>query len=124
MRQALRSIARPRQCHFAKALRLCAELNVIGRTTDEAVDETDKFLDQAFLNGLEHVRIIHGHGTCALRRAISSLLKDHSHVERFSPAPQNQGGSGATLVELKQSGDRLMCRNYLLEQKVIGPMRC
>jgi DNA mismatch repair protein MutS2 len=78
------------------------ELNVIGRTTDEAVDETDKFLDHAFLNGLEHVRIIHGHGTGALRRAIGNLLKDHPHVARVSQAPQDQGGSGATLVELKQ----------------------
>lgn len=78
------------------------ELNLIGRTTDEAVDETDKFLDQAYLNGLEHVRIIHGHGTGALRRAIGNLLKDHPHVERVTQAPQDQGGSGATLVELKR----------------------
>ncbi len=79
-----------------------AELNLIGRTTDEAVDEADKFLDEAFLNSLQHIRIIHGHGTGALRRAIGNLLKDHPHVARFSPAPQDQGGSGATVVELKQ----------------------
>jgi DNA mismatch repair protein MutS2 len=78
-----------------------AELNVIGRTTDEAIDETDKFLDEAFLNSFQHIRIVHGHGTGALRRAIGSLLKDHPHVARFTPAPQDQGGSGATLVELK-----------------------
>lgn len=79
-----------------------SELNVIGRTVDEATDETDKFLDDAFLNGLQHIRIVHGHGTGALRRAIAGLLKDHPHVARFSPAPQDQGGSGATIVELKQ----------------------
>jgi DNA mismatch repair protein MutS2 len=79
-----------------------AELNLIGRMTDEAVDEVDKFLDQAFLNGMQHVRIIHGHGTGALRRAIAELLKDHPHVERVLKAPQDQGGSGATLVDLKQ----------------------
>jgi DNA mismatch repair protein MutS2 len=79
-----------------------AELNVIGRNVDEATDETDKFLDEAFLNGLQHIRIVHGHGTGALRRAIGSLLKDHPHVARFSPAPQDQGGTGATVVELKQ----------------------
>jgi DNA mismatch repair protein MutS2 len=79
-----------------------AELNVIGRTTDEAVDETDKFLDEAFLNSLQHIRIVHGHGTGALRRAISSLLKDHPHVARFAQAPQDQGGAGATIVELRQ----------------------
>ncbi|HKQ51713.1 MAG TPA: Smr/MutS family protein, partial [Pyrinomonadaceae bacterium] len=79
-----------------------AELNVIGRTTDEAVDEADKFLDEAFLNGFHIVRIIHGHGTGALRRAISDFLKGHPHVARHGPAPQDQGGAGATVVELKQ----------------------
>jgi DNA mismatch repair protein MutS2 len=79
-----------------------AELNVIGRTTDEAVDETDKFLDEAFMNSFQHVRIVHGHGTGALRKAINDFLKNHPHVARFSQAPQNQGGAGATVVELKQ----------------------
>jgi DNA mismatch repair protein MutS2 len=78
-----------------------SELNVIGRTQDEAVDEVDKFLDEASMASLSQVRIVHGHGTGALRRAISELLKDHPHVARFNPAPQDQGGSGATLVELK-----------------------
>ena len=79
-----------------------AELNLIGKKTDEAVDLTDKFLDEAFLNGLTEVRIIHGHGTGALRRAIAELLGDHPHVARFAAAPQDQGGSGATVVELRQ----------------------
>jgi DNA mismatch repair protein MutS2 len=79
-----------------------SELNVIGRTTDEAVDETDKFLDEAFLSSLAQVRIIHGHGTGALRRAIAKLLNNHPHVERFMQAPPDQGGAGATLVELRQ----------------------
>lgn len=78
-----------------------AELNVIGRTTDEAVDATDKFLDEAFLNGIHNVRIIHGHGTGALRRAIADLLRDHPHVASFAAAPPDQGGAGATLVELR-----------------------
>jgi DNA mismatch repair protein MutS2 len=79
-----------------------AELNVIGRTTDEAVDEADKFLDEAFLNSLSQVRIVHGHGTGALRRAIARLLNDHPHVARFMQAPPDQGGAGATVVELRQ----------------------
>jgi DNA mismatch repair protein MutS2 len=79
-----------------------SELNVIGQTTDEAVDAVDKFLDEAFLNNLSEVRIVHGHGTGALRRAISELLKEHPHVERSLPAPPNQGGAGATLVQLRQ----------------------
>jgi DNA mismatch repair protein MutS2 len=78
------------------------ELNVIGKTTDEAIDAVDKFLDAASLASVSRIRIIHGHGTGALRKAISEMLKGHPHVERFAPAPQDQGGSGATLVELKQ----------------------
>ncbi|HZT58441.1 MAG TPA: endonuclease MutS2 [Pyrinomonadaceae bacterium] len=79
-----------------------AELNLIGRTTDEARDEVDRFLDEAYLNGHTHVRIIHGHGTGALRRAVADLLRTHPHVARFDLAPENQGGAGATVVELKQ----------------------
>jgi DNA mismatch repair protein MutS2 len=79
-----------------------SELNVIGQTTDEAVDAVDKFLDEASLASLSKVRIIHGHGTGALRRAIGALLDGHPHVSRFVPAPPDQGGAGATLVELRQ----------------------
>lgn len=78
-----------------------SELNLIGKQTDEAVDLTDKFLDNAFLNGLGEVRIIHGHGTGALRRAIAAMLAEHPHVERFTAAPQDQGGSGATIAHLR-----------------------
>jgi len=77
------------------------ELNLIGKKTDEAIELTDKFLDEAFLNGLSEVRIIHGHGTGALRRAISELLTGHPHVAHFAPAPQEQGGGGATVVVLE-----------------------
>lgn len=79
-----------------------SELNVIGQTTDEAVDAVDKFLDEASLASLSKVRIIHGHGTGALRRAIGALLDGHPHVSRFLSAPPDQGGAGATLVELRQ----------------------
>jgi DNA mismatch repair protein MutS2 len=79
-----------------------AELNLIGQTTDEARDRVDRFLDEAFLEGHSHVRIIHGHGTGALRRAVAELLRTHPHVARFDLAPDNQGGAGATVVELKQ----------------------
>jgi DNA mismatch repair protein MutS2 len=77
------------------------ELKLIGKKTDEAVQLVDKFLDEAFLNGLSEVRIIHGHGTGALRRAITELLEGHPHVARFAAAPQDKGGGGATIVELK-----------------------
>ena len=77
------------------------ELNLIGKKTDEAVNILDKFLDEAFLNGTNEVRIIHGHGTGALRKAVTELLADHPHVARFAKAPQDQGGAGATVVELR-----------------------
>lgn len=79
-----------------------SELNVIGQTTDEAVDAVDKFLDEASLASLSKVRIVHGYGTGALRRAIAGLLDGHPHVARFLPAPADQGGAGATVVELRQ----------------------
>ncbi|MEP6920266.1 MAG: Smr/MutS family protein [bacterium] len=78
------------------------ELNVIGQRADEAVEAVDKFLDEASINGLSQLRIVHGHGTGALRRAIGELLKGHPHVARFTPAPQDQGGTGAMVIELKQ----------------------
>ena len=89
------------QVHLKSEQRTDSELNVIGQTTDEAVDSVDKFLDEASLANLSQVRIVHGHGTGALRRAIAELLRGHPHVARFLAAPQDQGGSGATLVELK-----------------------
>ena len=79
-----------------------SELNVIGQTTDEAVDAVDKFLDEASLASLSKVRIIHGHGTGALRRAIGALLDGHPHVSRFLAAPPDQGGTGATHIEVRQ----------------------
>ncbi|HEX3228450.1 MAG TPA: Smr/MutS family protein [Pyrinomonadaceae bacterium] len=82
--------------------RTSSELNLIGKKTDEAVDLVDKFLDEAFLSAATEVRIIHGHGTGALRKAVAEMLADHPHVARFAIAPQDQGGSGATIVELRQ----------------------
>jgi DNA mismatch repair protein MutS2 len=78
------------------------EINVIGATVDQATDRVDKFLDEAYMAGAETVRIVHGHGKGALRRAIAELLTGHAHVERFNPAPGNQGGAGATIVALKK----------------------
>lgn len=78
------------------------ELNVIGMTADEATDRVDKYLDEAFLAGVENIRIIHGHGKGILRRAIAQLLTDHPQVEKFTLAPPEQGGGGATLVELRK----------------------
>jgi DNA mismatch repair protein MutS2 len=97
-----RARAQTTELHLGSESAAKTELKLIGKKTDEAVDLTDKFLDEAFLNGLTEVRIIHGQGTGALRRAVADLLTGHPHVARFKPAPQDQGGSGATIVELKQ----------------------
>jgi DNA mismatch repair protein MutS2 len=78
------------------------EINLIGRTVDEATGELEKYLDRAFLAGLERVRIIHGHGAGVLRRGVREFLKGHPHVAGIEEAPQNEGGQGATLVELRQ----------------------
>ena len=78
------------------------ELKVIGLTAEEARDRVDKFIDQAFLAGLDNICIIHGHGKGILRGAIADLLADHPQVERFRLAPPEQGGSGTTLVELRK----------------------
>ena len=80
----------------------CSELKVIGLTADEALDRVDKFLDQAYLAGVENVRIIHGHGKGILRKAIAKFLAEHPQVERFSLATPDQGGGGATHVELRK----------------------
>jgi DNA mismatch repair protein MutS2 len=79
-----------------------AEINLIGRTVDEATDELEKYLDHAFLAGLPRVRVIHGHGAGILRRGVREFLKSHPHVAGIEEAPQNEGGQGATLVELRQ----------------------
>ena len=78
------------------------EINLIGRTVDEATDELEKYLDRAFLAGLPRVRVIHGHGAGILRRGVREFLKSHPHVAGIEEAPQNEGGQGATLVELRQ----------------------
>ena len=78
------------------------EINLIGRTVDEATEELEKYLDRAFLAGLPRVRVIHGHGAGILRRGVREFLKSHPHVAGVAEAPQNEGGQGATLVELRQ----------------------
>ena len=78
------------------------ELNLIGATVDDALDRLDKFLDQSTVSDIREVRIIHGYGTGQLRRAVAKYLKTHPLVERFEPAPENQGGGGATIVVLKE----------------------
>jgi DNA mismatch repair protein MutS2 len=78
------------------------EINVIGKRAEEARDEVDKFLDSAVLAGVNRIRIVHGHGMGILRKVIGELLAGNPNIEKFYPAPQSEGGSGATIVEIKE----------------------
>ena len=77
------------------------ELNVIGCRVDDALARVDKYLDQALLGGPGQLRVIHGHGTGQLRRAIAGLLDEHPLVAKFEPAAPEHGGRGVTVIELK-----------------------
>jgi DNA mismatch repair protein MutS2 len=78
-----------------------SEINVIGRTVDDATAEVEKFVDRAFLAGLPRVRVVHGSGMGILRKALRQYLQKHPHVESVSEPSQNEGGGGATVVELR-----------------------
>jgi DNA mismatch repair protein MutS2 len=78
------------------------EINVIGRTAEEAQDEVSRYLDRAFMAGLPHVRIVHGTGMGVLRRTLREFLKNHPQVTSVTEPPHDQGGQGATEVELRQ----------------------
>jgi DNA mismatch repair protein MutS2 len=80
---------------------LPTEINVIGHTVDEATSEVEKFVDRAFLAGMTRVRIVHGSGMGILRKALRQYLRKHPHVESVTEPPINEGGGGATVVELR-----------------------
>ncbi|MEI6669033.1 MAG: Smr/MutS family protein [Acidobacteriota bacterium] len=77
------------------------DLNVIGCRVDEALGRVERFLDDLLMSDERSVRIIHGHGTGQLRRAIGEFLQRHPLVARHQPAPPEQGGDGVTVAELK-----------------------
>lgn len=77
------------------------EINVIGQRTDEAEESVEKFLDKAVLGEVNRLRIIHGHGTNALRRALWKFFANHAYVDRYYQAESHEGGGGATIVELR-----------------------
>jgi DNA mismatch repair protein MutS2 len=78
-----------------------SEINVIGETVDDATRRVDQFIDHAFLAGLERIRIVHGSGMGILRKALREFLKKHPHVATVTEPPQNEGGAGATVVDLR-----------------------
>ena len=92
---------RPRRVQ-AKVRAVSHELNIIGETVADAEMEVERFLDAAMLSGLHEVEIIHGKGTGALRRGVHEILRRHHAVEAFRLADSVQGGSGVTVVTLRQ----------------------
>ena len=68
---------------------------------DEATSEIEKFVDRAFLAGLPRVRVVHGSGMGILRKALRQYLQKHPHVATVTEPPQQEGGAGATVVELR-----------------------
>ena len=78
------------------------EINVIGQRAEEARDAIDEFLDRAVMATASRVRIVHGHGMGVLKRMVAEMLGKHPHVSRFYQASQQEGGAGATIVELRE----------------------
>lgn len=78
-----------------------SEINVIGKRAEEAVENIDKFVDSAALADVQRIRIVHGHGMGILRKAVHDLLSKNPHVAKFYAATPSEGGTGATIVELK-----------------------
>jgi DNA mismatch repair protein MutS2 len=91
-------VTAPAPAGMASAVR---ELMVIGKTVEQATDEAEKFLDAALLADSRRLRIVHGHGTGRLREAMTKFFRGHPLVAAVEPAPDNEGGNGATIVELK-----------------------
>jgi DNA mismatch repair protein MutS2 len=78
-----------------------SEINVIGENVEDATRRVEKFVDRAFLAGLTRVRIVHGSGMGILRKALRQYLQKHPHVTSVAEPAQNEGGAGATVVELR-----------------------
>jgi DNA mismatch repair protein MutS2 len=77
------------------------DLVLIGATVDEAIARAEKFLDDALLADERRLRFVHGHGTGRLRDGLTKFLRQHPLVASVSLAADNEGGPGATIVELK-----------------------
>ncbi len=87
---------------YSKASAITDELNIHGMFVKEALDVTVKYLDDAVLAGLPSVRILHGKGTGALRKAVHEELRENSLVSKYQFAPFDQGGEGVTIVTFKE----------------------
>ena len=86
---------------MSKSATLSPEINLIGKTVDEALSLLDKYLDDAYLSHIPSVTVIHGRGTGALRNAVHGFLKKSKYVKSYRVGGYNEGNTGATIVEFK-----------------------
>lgn len=86
---------------MSKSLSVSTEINLLGKTVDEAIAELDKYLDDASLAHLSSVRIVHGKGTGALRKGVHQYLRRQKHVRSFRLGEFGEGDAGVTIAELK-----------------------
>jgi len=84
-----------------KTLAITPQLTLLGQRADEAVQNVEKYLDDAYAAGFSRARLVHGKGTGALRRAVQEYLQGHPLVDDYATADPEEGGAGATVVTLK-----------------------
>lgn len=100
-KEEVKAEKKTRSINKAKSKNISSEINLIGRTVDEAIILLDKYLDDAYLARLKEVRIIHGKGTGTLRDAIRKYLQNSKHVIEYREADYTEGGSGTTVAVIK-----------------------
>ena len=84
-----------------KTMSMSTSINVVGKNLDDAVMDVDKYLDDAFMAGLNQVTVIHGRGEGILRDGLQKMMRHHKHVKSFHRGSYNEGGDGVTVVEIK-----------------------
>ena len=87
---------------MSKSASISTEINLLGKTVDEAIAELDKYLDDAYIAHLKSVRVVHGKGTGALRKGVHNYLRRQKHVESFRLGEFGEGDAGVTIVEFKK----------------------
>lgn len=87
---------------MSKSSSVSTEINLLGKTVDEAIAELDKYLDDAYIAHLKSVRVVHGKGTGALRKGVHNYLKRQKHVDSFRLGEFGEGDAGVTIVEFKK----------------------
>jgi len=90
------------QLKMSKSYSISPEINLLGKTVDEAISELDKYLDDAYLSHLSSVRIVHGKGTGALRQAVTNHLRRLKYIKSFRQGEYGEGDAGVTIAEFKE----------------------